>query len=110
MIINSTSFGSITIDNKTYNHDIWIFVDKTIQRRDRNHKFTLEEFNILTKNNPEIIVIGTGQYGVVEIEENVIKASKERNINLIYDRTPSAIKKFNELKDKKIAAAFHTTC
>ena len=110
MIINSTSFRSITIDGKTYNHDVWIFVDKTIKRRDRNHEFTLEEFNIITKGNPEIVVIGTGQYGVVKITEEVIKAAKEKNIALIYDKTPNTIKKFNELKDKKIAAAFHTTC
>ncbi len=140
MIINSTSFGSITIDNKTYNHDVWIFVDKTIQRRSRNHEFTLEEFNIITKGNPKILIIGTGQNGVVAIAEEVIKAAEEKNIELIYDITPAAIKKFNELnlsnvpeghkkseaffrenekgfgktkflqKDKKIAAAFHTTC
>ncbi len=110
MIINSTSFGSITIENKTYNHDVWIFTDKTIQRRDRNHKFTLEEFNLLTKDNPEILLIGTGQYGIVNINKEVIKAAKERNIELVYDKTPVAIKKFNKLTDKKIAAAFHTTC
>lgn len=110
MIINSTSFGSITIDNKTYNHDVWIFQNKTIQRRDRNHKFTLEEFNLLTKDNPKILLIGTGQYGVVEIDEDVIKAAKEKNILLMYEKTPIALKKFNELKDKKIVAAFHTTC
>ena len=109
MIINSTSFGSITIDNKKYNYDVWIFVDKTIQRRNRNHEFTLEEFNIITKDNPEILLIGTGQYGVVKISEEVIKTAKEKNIELIYGKTPEVIKKFNEL-DKKIAAAFHTTC
>lgn len=110
MIINSTSFGSITIDNKTYNHDIWIFADKTIQRRNRNHEFTLEEFNIIAKANPEIVIIGTGQYGVVKINEEVIKAAKEKNIELMCNKTPIAIKKFNELKDKRIAAALHTTC
>lgn len=110
MIINSTSFGSITVDNKTYNHDIWIFTDKTIQKRDRNHEFTLEEFNIITKDAPEVLIIGTGQYGVVKINEEVIKAAKEKNIQLIYDKTPIIIKEFNKIKDKRIAAVFHTTC
>ena len=110
MKINSTSFRSITIDNKTYKHDVWIFVDKTIKERNRNHEFTLEEFNIITKGNPEILIIGTGQYGVVKISEEVIKAAKEKNIELIYNKTPTTIKKFNDLKHKKIAAAFHTTC
>lgn len=110
MIINSTSFGSITIDNKTYNHDILIFVDKTIQERKRSHEFTLEEFNTIRKGNPQILLIGTGQYGILKIDEKVIKTAKEKNIELVYNKTPIIIKKFNELKDKKIAAAFHTTC
>jgi hypothetical protein len=110
MIINSTSFGSITINNKTYDHDVWIFADKTIEKRNRNHEFTLEEFNIITKDNPEILIIGTGQNGVVTIAKDVIKAAEEKNIELFYDITPNAIKKFNELRDNKIAAAFHTTC
>lgn len=110
MIIKSTNFGSITIDNKTYNHDIWIFADKTIQRRDRNHEFILEELDIITKGNPKIVIIGTGQYGVVEINEEVIKSAKERNIELICNKTPIAIKRFDKLKDKKIATAIHTTC
>lgn len=110
MIINNTSFRSITIDNKEYPYDVWIFVDGSIKERNRNHEFTLEEFDIITKGNPNILIIGTGQYGVVQIKEEVIKAAKERNIELVIDKTPLAIKKFNDLQGKKIAGAFHTTC
>nr|MCK4930389.1 hypothetical protein [Nanoarchaeota archaeon] len=110
MIINSTSFRSITIDNKEYPYDVWIFVDGSIKERNRNHEFTIEEFEIITKGNPNILIIGTGQYGVVQIKEEVIKKAEEKGIELVIDKTPIAIKKFNELKDKKIAAAMHTTC
>jgi len=49
MLINSTSFRSITINGKEYPYDVWVFVDGSIRRRDRNHEFTLEEFEIITR-------------------------------------------------------------
>ena len=110
MEINSTSFGYVTVNNKTYNQDIWIFVDKTIEQRTKNHIFSTDELELLSKDNPEIIIIGTGQSGCVEIEEKAKQLAKEKNIELITEITPIAIKKFNELKDKKIAAAIHVTC
>ena len=110
MIINSTSFRSITVDNKVFPHDIWIFVNGSIKERNMNHEFTIEEFEIITKDNPDVLIIGTGMYGVVKIKEEVIKKAKEKKIELIIDKTPVAIKKFNEIKDRKVAAAMHTTC
>ena len=110
MIINSTSFRSITVDNKMFPHDIWIFVDGSVKERNMNHEFTIEEFEIITKDNPDILVIGTGQYGVVKIKEEVLKKAQEKKIKLIIDKTPIAIKRFNELQGKKIAGSFHTTC
>ncbi|KYK24800.1 hypothetical protein AYK26_02885 [Euryarchaeota archaeon SM23-78] len=110
MIINSTSFKSITVDGKEYPYDIWIFADGTVKERNRNHEFTLEEFETITKGGPEVLIIGTGQYGVVKISEEVFKAAKEKAIEIIYDKTPEAIKRFNEVQGKKMAAAIHTTC
>jgi len=109
MIINKTSFKSITIDSKTYDHDVWVFADGSIKERNRNHEFTIEEFQIITRDNPEILIIGTGQYGVVKIREEVFKAAKKRGIELVIDKTPVAIEKFNQEKRKK-AASIHTTC
>ena len=34
MGINKTRFDSIKIDCRTYDHDVWIFADSTIQKRD----------------------------------------------------------------------------
>jgi hypothetical protein len=54
--IDGTSFGSITIDGKHYPYDIWIFADGSIRRRDRDHEFTLDEFDLLLEGNPEVVV------------------------------------------------------
>ena len=61
MEISSTAFREITIDKKLYPHDVWIFPDGSIKRRDRNNHFVMEEFDILAETGPEVIIIGTGQ-------------------------------------------------
>ena len=52
MIINSTTFGTVTVDNITYDQDIYIFASGEIQLRDKGHKFTVSELNLLLKDAP----------------------------------------------------------
>jgi hypothetical protein len=112
MEINSTSYGQITIDGKKYDHDVWIFPDDTIKRRTTDHQFTREEFELLIQKKPEIIVIGTGQSGVLTVGEESRNAAREKNIHLMIAKSPDAAKIFNELKKnrKMVAAAIHITC
>lgn len=112
--IDSTEFGSITVDGKKYEHDIKILIDGRILRRwgpKGSHEICLEEFKEILeeKPQPEVIVIGNGQSGVAKVEEKAIEEIKNRNIKLIIDKTPNAIKIFNKIKEKK-AGIFHVTC
>lgn len=110
--IDSTSFGSITVDGKRYAHDVWIFADGSIRRRDRNHEFKLDELDLLLDGGPEVVVVGTGQSGCVGIDEDAAREAGRRGIKIISDITPNALKQYNEtVKAKsKVAGAFHTTC
>lgn len=112
VIFKSTSFGSVTTSEKTYKHDIWVNLDGTIEKRTRNHEFTSEELNRFLNQNPEVIVVGTGQYGVVSISKKAKSRAEDHNIKIIAEETPKAIKTFNQLKEegKKVVAAIHTTC
>ncbi|MBW2999412.1 hypothetical protein KY339_01965 [Candidatus Woesearchaeota archaeon] len=111
MEINNTAFGSVTIDNMAYPHDVWIFVDEHIEKRDRNHDFSMEELKIIGKEKPDVIVIGTGQSGVMDVGEEVKEAAKHKGIELVIAETPEAIEKYNKLsKEKRTAAAIHVTC
>jgi len=110
--INSTVFGSITIDNQTYGDDIIILADGTIEKRGLQkgtYIICLEEVNILFESKPKIIVIGTGQSGVAEIEPKVVEKAKKLGIKIIEAPTLIAIKKFNSIKEKK-AGLFHLAC
>jgi hypothetical protein len=111
--IDSTSFGKIVIDGKEYKHDVIIDCKGRIKEAKTKirHLFSKDEFEELSKENPEIIIIGNGQYSAMEVEEEVKRLAKERKIELIVLPTPEAIKKFNELgKNKRVCAYFHVTC
>jgi hypothetical protein len=112
MRIEGTSFGSITVDGKTYHHDIWVFADGGLRRRDRNHEFTLDEFYELLRGEPEVLVVGTGQAGCVGIEKAVVREAERRGIEFVSAETPRAVSLFNEAvkSGRRVAAAFHTTC
>ena len=112
MRIDGTSFGSITVDGKRYGHDVWVFADGSIRRRNRDHEFTLDELDLLLEGKPEVVVVGTGQSGCVRIDEDAVREASRRGIKIISDVTPNALKRYNEAVEAKhrVAGAFHATC
>ena len=110
--IDGTSFGSITVDGKHYSHDVWIFADGSIRRRDRNHEFTLNELDLLLEGKPELVVVGTGQAGCVRIDEDAVREASRQGIKIVGEPTPGALKLYNEaVKTKRrVVGAFHVTC
>jgi hypothetical protein len=111
--IDSTSFGIIIVDGREYKHDIIIDYKGKIKEAKTKirHLFSKDEFEELAKENPEIIIVGNGQYSAMKIDEEVKKIAKERKIELIILPTPKAIEKFNELvESKKVCAYLHVTC
>ena len=110
-MIDSTSFGSVTVDGKRYDHDIWIFLDGRIEKRNTNHLFSKDEFDRLAEGNPEVIVFGNGQSSVARVSEEAKAEAEKRGIELVAASTPEAIKLYNNLaKKKKAVAAIHVTC
>lgn len=110
--IDSTEFGKIVVDGKSYDYDIIILPDSTIKKRGLQkgtHIVCVEELELLFKEKPKVIVIGTGQSGVAEIEPKVLEKARKEKIKIVEVPTPIAIKKFNEINEKK-AGLFHLTC
>lgn len=107
-----TSFGSVTAGNKKYNHDVHVDPDGNIAPREGDHKVSADEIRTVLKSNPEVIVIGTGQFGCVKLSEEAVRVAEASGVKVVRGRTPKAIKKFNELIDegKRVAAIVHVTC
>lgn len=120
-VIEEYHFGSITIDGKTYNHDVEVrWTDEVLPWwRKESHVIDIEDVKRAVEQNPETIVIGTGESGVAKVTEAAQKFIIERGIKLIIDLTEPAIKTFNirkeesgeeEGRQEKVIGLFHLTC
>lgn len=115
MLINGTGFGWIEIDNHKYKTDIIIYPAGAIENRYKdfqgdNHLISKWEIEKVIKcEKPEVIIVGTGQAGIVSVLEETRKFLAEQNIKLITEPTPQAIQIFNRTQGKK-CAIFHVTC
>jgi len=61
--------------------------------------------------NPEILIIGTGAAGLLQIDQEAKNAVEARGIKLIVLRTPHACKAYNEwsAKGKRVNAILKAT-
>ncbi|MEW6070022.1 MAG: MTH938/NDUFAF3 family protein [Candidatus Thermoplasmatota archaeon] len=110
MIIERTSFGKVVIDGKSYG-DVLIVEGKILERdwERGSHRVSKGEVKKLLSGKPDIVIIATGQDGVLDANDVIAEIGKSAELVIL--ETPEAIKKFNELsKSKKVNALIHTTC
>lgn len=124
MEINKTKFGKIWIDDNKYKHDVYLYPDGNIEKRDKSHSprigghRSLSEWELkrVLKKDPEVLIIGMGQSGVLPftngVEDMLEKLEKEGRIDIIKGNTPDILDKTNRVLNsgKKVAGIFHTTC
>jgi hypothetical protein len=114
VLINSTEFGSITIDGKTYDSDIIVSWDGEIKeaRTFVRHLFGNNELKELIKKNPDVIIVGTGDSGFLKVSDEVRSLCKQKNVELVEMISKKAIEKFNDnlKKGKKVIVFIHITC
>jgi hypothetical protein len=121
MIIEKTSFGSITIDGQKYKHDIYINIDGSIVKRRKDLSRPIskghtvlgpEEIKLLLDQKPETLVIGKGQHGILPIPKESRKLLDDSGIILIEDKTPIIMHLLNNLLEEKskVVAILHLTC
>ncbi len=121
MKIEKTKFGSITIDSKTYNYDIYINIDGTITKRKKELSKPIskghtvlgpEELKFLLDQKPETLVIGKGQRGILPMPKESKQILETTKAIIIMDKTPVVIHLLNSLLEKKakVVAILHLTC
>jgi len=116
--INSTSFGSITVNENNFEKDILIRMSGQIEKRKKklskevygtSHKISLAEAKFIYEKGADEIIIGTGQTGYVELSKEAKEFFEEKGLEAKLLRTPEATKLWNE-SEGKIIAMFHVTC
>jgi hypothetical protein len=113
MKIERYSFGNITIDGKTYTSDVIIYPERvdSLWWRKEGHNLQAVDLKDVINAKPDILVIGTGAYGVMKVSKETTSYLESQGIKVQIDLTKNAVELFNKLqKDKIVIAALHLTC
>lgn len=111
--INRYQFGKITIDGKTYTSDLILFPDKILQnwRREKGHTLSIKDLSNIIEFKPDVLIIGTGMFGLMHVSDNTIAKLKHYGINHIsIQKTKDACEKYNQEKYIEKVAALHLSC
>jgi len=114
MKIEGTTFGTITIDGKTYEHDVIIRLSGEVERRKKklskkyfgtSHVLSKEEAKFVFEKGCKQLILGSGQMGNVHLSPE----AEAYFANKGCEPTPEAIRIFNKSHEKKVGL-FHVTC
>ncbi|ABM80548.1 Mth938-like domain-containing protein [Hyperthermus butylicus] len=122
--VEGTGFGYIVINGACYEYDVVIYPDGTVARRPKYLSSSRknvyghtplsrrEAEHILSKaGQVDYIVIGTGQYGALPVEDDAKELFSAR-AKLVLKPTRQAIEEYNRLAGEghRVLAVFHVTC
>ncbi|MBE0460860.1 MAG: Mth938-like domain-containing protein [Candidatus Aminicenantes bacterium] len=112
-MIESYTFGKIKVKGQTFTSDVIVFPDKIKSPwwRISGHNLCLDDIQSVFQAQPEIFIIGTGFFGLMKVEKDVIQFAESKGIQIFIKKTEEAVKLFNELwTQKQTIGAFHLTC
>ena len=112
--IEDYQFGKIVINGKTYTKDIVVFPEEIKENwwRKEGHSLHMEDLEYILTKTIEILIIGTGEQGILKVPERLIQELKEKGIEIVAEKTVKAVTEFNKLvkEQKQVVAALHLTC
>jgi hypothetical protein len=117
-VIERTSFGSITIDGRRYDHDVVIRPDGTVERRRKklsrrvygsSHTVSLDEARHICGEGAAMVVVGTGQYGALVLSDEAAGFFRDMGCRVSAAPTPEALGIWNSTEEAAVAM-FHVTC
>ena len=113
MRIESYSFGAMKIDGVKYKSDLIVFPDRIKSNwwRKQGHSLVIEDLDDVLDFKPEVLIVGIGASGLMQIPASTKKALQEKAIELVAENTGRAWQLFNEQiqKGKKVVGAFLLT-
>ena len=113
MHIDSYEFGHMVIDGVSYRQDLllWSGHIKTDWWRQESHLLRADDIQEVLAARPEVLVVGTGDTGNMQIDQTLAALLKDRGIDLVAVPTKEASRIFNSMAGKRrLAAALHLTC
>jgi hypothetical protein len=113
-----SEFGWIEIDNVLYDHDVIIHHDGSVTKRSKKRSKELKsayghtplsdhELEVIKKEKPKIIYIGTGQYGDLPITPEAKKVLSQFKTVIL--PTPEILEILKKER-RSFIAIIHVTC
>ncbi|MFQ5664668.1 MAG: Mth938-like domain-containing protein [Terriglobia bacterium] len=132
-LIEKYDFGVLQFEGKEYRRDVIIYPDPAGSAsggaggsgptggaatrvdaswwRKEGHRLDKADLEAVVRAKPEVLVVGTGYHGCMEVPKETMEFLRSVGIELIAEQTAQACRKYNELKDvRKVVAALHLTC
>ena len=118
MMIERSTFSTITIDGKTYEHDVVVRLSGEVMKRKKklskkyygtSHVLSNDEAKFVFEKGCEQLIVGSGQMGNVQLSPEAAAYFAKKGCKVLLQPTPKAIHAFNKLRGKKIGL-FHVTC
>jgi hypothetical protein len=116
--IDATEFGAITVDGRSYDHDVIIRLSGKVEKRRKrlskaqygtSHVISKAEAKFVFEKGCALLVVGAGQDGNVRLSPEASAYFAKKHCRVVLQRTPEAILTFNRSRDRKIAL-MHVTC
>ena len=116
--IKNTEFGSITVEEEVFDHDIVIRLGGNVKKQNKklskeqcgtSHTVSLAEAEHIFDEGAERLIVGSGQHDSVRLSEEAEHYFKKNGCSVELYPTPEAIQVWNEAEGK-IIAMFHVTC
>ena len=116
--IDATEFGAITVDGRSYDHDVIIRLSGKVEKRRKrlskaqygtSHVISKAEAKFVFEKGCDLLVVGAGQDGNVRLSPEASAYFAKKHCRVVLQRTPEAILTFNRSRDRKIAL-MHVTC
>ena len=116
--IDRTMFGSITIEGQIYERDVIIRLGGKVKKRKKklskavygtSHIVSLDEAKHVYQKGAERLIIGAGQYGMVELSDAAAEYFDRKRCQVDLMRVKKAIKAWNKAEGAVIGL-FHVSC
>jgi len=114
MHVDSYTFGRMVVDGKVYTDDLLVLPGGVRPNWWREHGHSVYEGDLedVIDAGPDVLVIGTGAHGHVNVPEETWEALAAAGIETRIEKTGQAVQTYNRLAEegRNVAGAFHLTC
>lgn len=113
-MIDRCSFGKMAINGQFYKTDLKIDINRKVRdnwRRQEGHLLKWEDIADIVDEDLTFLIIGTGVFGKMKLDKNLIETLKSKNIDYYAAPNSQAADYYNKYyASRETAACFHLTC